>query len=150
MSTTGKLVPVLPSGKWWEDIKKLDHDHFPRPWKDGDWESINFSQHRLWAWQNENTLVGMALFQALHGDETAHLLKILIRPEYRGSEEASQFWTEIIQGLRALHYKSIYLEVEESNHRAKGFYQKQGFRHLRLVKSYYSDGTNALVMQLTL
>ncbi len=132
-----------------KDVQELDQKYFPRPWKEADWQSLDMSQHRLWALE-ENEIIGFALFATPTGDETAHLLKVLIIPEKRGSGLAAQFWKSLCEELQKSGFRTVYLEVEKSNERARAFYQKLGFQLLREVKSYYSDGEAALMMQLTL
>lgn len=132
-----------------KDIPALDLKYFPRPWKESDWNALDMSQHRLWAME-EGELVGFALFATPSTDETAHLLKVLIIPEKRGSGVATQFWKSICGELQKSGFRTVYLEVEKSNERARAFYRKLGFQVLREVKSYYSDGEVGIMMQLTL
>ncbi len=150
MNTTGKFLNLSHEHALWKDVIEMDQAHFPRPWKDDDWNSVDFSRHHLWAFQDENRLVGYALFVTNPGDETAHLLKILVHPESRGGPQTAIFWNEIAKSLRNLRFQQVYLEVEESNGRARAFYAKLGFQVLRRVKSYYSDGESGVMMQLTL
>ena len=136
MNTTGKFLALREDNDLWKQVLILDQLHFPRPWRDSDWSSLDFSRHHLWAYQDENRLVGYALFATNPGDETAHLLKILVIPELRGGKIASLFWKQIKESLHSLQFRYVYLEVEESNLRALGFYTKLGFQLLRRVKSY--------------
>ncbi len=150
MNTTGRLEVVQKNDENWSSILAMDKTLFPRPWKAEEWHSLDLNHHLLYAWILENKLAGFALFSAPQGDETAHLLKILVETSFRGSGEAVLFWENIRQKLRGARFSSVYLEVEESNSRAQSFYRKQGFSLLRRVKSYYSDGADAVMMQLTL
>jgi ribosomal protein S18 acetylase RimI-like enzyme len=150
MNTTGKILTLAKDHALWKLVLSMDQAYFPRPWRESEWNSIDFSRHKLWAWQDENRLVGYALFATNSGDETAHLLKILILPELRGGLHGRNFWKEITQNLKNIPFQQVYLEVEESNERARGFYSKLGFQVLHRVKSYYSDGQAAVMMQLTL
>ncbi|MES2529281.1 MAG: GNAT family N-acetyltransferase [Bdellovibrionota bacterium] len=150
MNTTGKFLAVTKGDALWSQVLILDETYFPRAWKEAEWNSVEFSRHKLWAYTHENRLVGYALFATVPGDETAHLLKILVHPEARGTQTAGLFWKEISQSLQNHHFKNVYLEVEESNERARRFYARLGFVVLRRVKSYYSDGESGVMMQLTL
>jgi [ribosomal protein S18]-alanine N-acetyltransferase len=141
MSITGKVT---------EEVIRLDQDFFPQPWTKDQWLSTNMDQHLLFQWKKENDLVGYALFQFLAGDDTAHLLKILMLPKHRGQGESEKFWTEIVNYLNVSGVQNIYLEVESGNAPAIGFYQKMGFKLLRKNKAYYSNGEDALIMALTL
>lgn len=150
MNTTGKFISINKDHVLWSEVLLLDASYFTRPWKESDWNTLDFSRHQLWIFRDENRLVGYALFATNSGDETAHLLKILLIPEMRGGPIAGLFWKEIAESLRNLRFKLVYLEVEESNERARKFYEKRGFQVLRRVKSYYSDGEGGVMMQLTL
>ena len=142
MNITGRNEPG-------NDIPELDQKYFPRPWRVADWNTLDMAQHQLWTLE-EGDLVGFALFATPAGDETAHLLKILLVPEKRGGGTALKFWEMIREELQNSGFRSVYLEVEKSNQRARAFYEKLGFQLLREVKSYYSDGEAGLMMQLTL
>ncbi len=149
MNTTGKIHQLTSRTTFWEEIIELDQIFFPRPWKKSDWETLNLSQHGLWVIEKENRAIGFALFGTPQ-DETAHLLKILIIPEERSPGTALGFWKHISKNLHSLGYSKVYLEVEESNERARAFYVKLGFQLLRRVKSYYSGGETGIMMQLTI
>lgn len=150
MNTTGKGSLLGPQDLAWPDILELDRKFFPRPWSTKDWESLDFSHHHVLAWKFSEQTVGYALFSFLPGDDTAHLLKICLDPGQRGRGIAQEFWSEMAQWLRKEKIEKVFLEVEEPNLTAIGFYQKVGFRELRKVKGYYSDGVNGLMMLLTL
>jgi len=146
MNTTGKFAL-----KWiTPEVIELDQRHFSRPWTNKQWEELSQNHHTLCLWNYSECLAGFALFHFLPGDETAHLLKICLAPELRGQGDASDFWGHILLLLNSKGILQIYLEVEEANHRAQNFYSKVGFKVLRTVKSYYSDGANAQMMLLIL
>lgn len=144
MNTTGKFHLLGP--KDLDQIIEWDETYFPMPWSAKQWREMNLEHHLLMSWEE----MGFALFGFMEGDDTAHLLKILIKPELRGKGPALNFWKEILNFLTSKKVKNIYLEVEASNERAIGFYQKLGFLTLRRVKGYYSNGSDALMMNLTL
>lgn len=143
MNTTGKEYSVT------EDIIQLDQA-FPNPWTREQWYNLDFHHHLLFSLRNQSDLNGYALFQAVPGDDTAHLLKIMIEPAKRGTSTSQEFWKEILVQLRSLNFLSIYLEVEATNARAIRFYEKSGFKLLRKNKAYYSNGEDALIMMMTL
>jgi [ribosomal protein S18]-alanine N-acetyltransferase len=146
MNTTGKIFCELPSS----EVINLDKAYFPRPWKDSQWDRLDSSLNKLFTWRVDHNLLGFALFGITPGDDTVHLLKILTDPIFRGSSVAMDFWKALIYELTLIGMRSVYLEVETTNLRAIKFYQKCGFTTLRLNKSYYSDGKDALIMILTL
>lgn len=146
MNTTGNFHELL-DGSELSSLIELDQNFFPNPWTPRQWQELNFAQHLLFSWKKN---LGFALFGYLKGDDTAHLYKILIHPDQQGRGEVQDFWSCIKAELQNRGARSIYLEVEAQNERAIGFYQKVGFQTLRKVKAYYSDGSDALMMNLTL
>ena len=143
MNITGKLLPT-------ESIIGLDQHFFPNSWTRDQWSTFNPNYLRLWTLEVENDLSGFCLFSFLDGDEVAHLLKILIIPTRLGDGRAQAFLLRIIEDLRSMGLKSIYLEVEANNLRAQAFYQKMGFVTLRRILNFYSSGSDAITMELTL
>ena len=148
MNTTGKFVELSGSSDL-NDVVMMDEKYFPHPWKLSEWLELNFKHHLLYSWQGQE-LEGFALFGLVPGDDTAHLFKIQVNPALQGQGISMKFWSGIVENLRLKGVKNIYLEVESSNERAIGFYKKVGFTCLRRVKSYYSNGSDGLMLQITL
>lgn len=132
------------------ELIKLDQTFFPTPWTTKQWEELNLSTHTILGWRKEGRLTGFALLWTMEGDDTAHLLKILLLNDSRGTGESTFFWSAIVDTLKTKGFGSVYLEVEAQNLRAKAFYEKVGFKVLRKIKAYYSSGEDALTMSLTL
>lgn len=149
MSTTGNFFELGPSDDKFPRVVELDARQFPRPWSRNDWQDLNWSHHVLLG-MGENELEGFALFGLVPGDDTAHLLKVCLKRDLRGTGKAEAFWHNCLGHLGPKAIKSVYLEVEASNKRAIGFYQKLGFLTLRVIKAYYSDGEDALTMLVML
>lgn len=150
MSITGRLLSLTPGDEHWGEVLEMDQHYFPRPWSRPQWEDMDFSQNALLVWEEGERPMGFALFFHLPLDPTAHLLKILMDPKERGQGKTVLFWRELSAVLKERGAKDVYLEVEEGNGRAIAYYQKIGFTKLRELKSYYSDGSNAVSMSLTL
>jgi ribosomal-protein-alanine N-acetyltransferase len=146
MNITGRLTLEKVSN----EIINLDQTFFPTPWTIKEWEELHPDSHSLYGWKIQDRLAGFALFWTLEGDGAAHLLKILLLENDRGKNNSLEFWSALESSLKARGFSSVYLEVEVKNLRAQGFYQKVGFRLLRRIKGYYSNGDDALTMSLTL
>lgn len=149
MNITGNLFKSWKGDEAWEKVISWDLEYFSKPWKRESWESLHEEHHQLFIYKNNHEPVAFALFKLVKGDDTAHLLKIFILPDFRGGALSLNFWQSLTE-----YYKNrcekIYLEVESDNVRAVRFYQKHGFQHLRTIKAYYSNGSDALIMILTL
>ena len=150
MNTTGNFFQLSLSDSFFNNVYLLDKAEFPKPWSLEGWKGLNWKHHLLFGWKAQEVLNGFALFCILEGDDAAHLLKICIASEFRGSGSAQGLWNFSLQELQARAAKSIYLEVETNNMSAIKFYQKIGFTTLRRIQGYYSDGGDALTMQLTI
>ena len=149
MNTTGNFSRLNPAHSDFPKVLDLDQTQFPRPWSAKDWQELNWDHHFLFGWQLENQLVGFALFSFIPGDDSAHLLKVCVQTNLRGSGTAQAFWVSCQDYLKTAGIASFYLEVEAHNQRAIGFYNKLGFQTLRKNKGYYSDGSDAVIMQMT-
>lgn len=130
-------------------IQEVDKDFFPWPWSSKSWSEINFENHSLYLIEKNNKHLGFALFQSLNGDDSCHLLKILILPVFRGLGYGSQLLKECLQKENSLGKKSCYLEVERGNSGAIGLYERLGFKKVREVEGFYKNGNDALCYLLS-
>jgi len=147
MNTTGKLICENLDSL---EVQALDEAYFPHPWSVNQWRELNPAHHLLYSWKMEGNVIAYALFGLLPGDDTAHLYKILVLPDYRSTGKALDFWSSMADKLREHLVSRVFLEVEASNISAVRFYEKVGFRTLKKTKAYYSNGEDALMMDLTL
>ena len=150
MNSIGKLLRVDSQEVIIEKVKEIDQKHFPNPWSYSEWMTLNWGHHYLYIFTLEDEILGFALFSIVTGDNVAHLLKICLCPPYRGTEISKGFWISLLNELKQLGMSSVYLEVESTNLRAIKFYKKNNFEQLRVIKSFYSNGGDALTMNLTL
>jgi len=139
------LNPIL-SSPLLAQVISLDHNFMSFPWGEKQWKSINEDAHLLFI-AGENPVLGFALYQLSPAEELAHLLKIVVAPTEQG-KITQDFFAAQKNSLKSRGYSRIYLEVAENNKRAQGFYSKCGFVVLQRVKSYYTDGSAALKMEL--
>lgn len=150
MNTTGSLRHLSPSSEDFNAVIEMDRLQFPKPWTTKDWQDLDWNHHVLLAWKDSSRLMGFSLWTRVPLDDTAHLLKICVNESLRGSNVAREFWLKSVYDLKAQKVGRLYLEVEALNFRAIGFYQKCGFQSLRVIKGYYSDGGDALTMDMTI
>ena len=148
MNTTGNFWVLNLQDSDLKEVLELDLKQFPKPWHENDWLQLNQEHHLLYGWKIFDLIKGFALFARIPGDDTAHLLKICVDSDLKGSGEVQIFWNCCLENLKKVQVKSIYLEVESSNLRAITFYQKCGFITLRSIKGYYSNGGDALTMHM--
>jgi ribosomal-protein-alanine N-acetyltransferase len=83
---------------------------------------------------------------AIIEDSSAHILSIAVRREYRKKKVGLNLVTELIRKLKKAYVLSIKLEVRSTNIAAINLYKKIGFQSFEVIKNYYSDGEDAVVM----
>lgn len=150
MNTTGKLTLVKPGESLWPQVIDIDTTHFARSWNYEQWMHLDMTHHYLYVWSEVDLAQGFALFNHLPGDNATHLLKICLLPQKRGSGLAQKMWSLMSAQFKEQGLNQVFLEVEEGNYRAIQFYNKLGFKVLRTIKGYYSDGANGISMLLML
>jgi ribosomal-protein-alanine N-acetyltransferase len=96
----------------------------------------------------------LGYFVAMAGVDEMHLLNLTVTParQHRGH---ARFMLEALIGLcRARHALQLWLEVRESNARARTIYLQRGFVHVGVRKGYYpaarGQREDAIVMSLQL
>lgn len=130
-----------------EEIKimaSLDMDYFPTPWKVDSWlEMENLDNYLL---IHDVNFKSFALFYLSVAENLAHLLKILVHPDFRNDGNAVTMLKMAEESLRAVNFEKIYLEVEVSNLSAISLYKKYGFEEAGLLKNFYGAKRNAMSM----
>lgn len=127
-------------------VVELDQKYLHASWTRSGWEVLADSM-LLYVWHAPGP-VGFALYQLSPEENLAHLLKIVVAPLARGAGTEA-FWRAQLEDLTKQNINRIYLEVAANNAAAIRFYEKSGFQMLRRVRSYYSDGSDAISMELS-
>tara|TARA_Y100000768_G_C23925387_1_gene657254 strand:- start:978 stop:1373 length:396 start_codon:yes stop_codon:yes gene_type:complete len=131
----------------------MDSDYLAYPWNEQLWNDVftnEDSRYFLCSVIEKEELLGFSLFEINKWSQQAHLLKIVICPEARGSGIASKLFLFCRDRIKESGMEEIYLEVDASNKRAVSFYKKNHFTVLCVKKSFYSDGADAQAMLLSL
>lgn len=80
----------------------------------------------------------------------ADVQTIAVVPEFEGRGIGSAILTELIEEARRRGAAEVLLEVRADNPRAQALYVRFGFEQIHVRRRYYRDGTDALIMRLTL
>ncbi len=124
------------------EIEKLC---FSDPWSYEMIENGLKSSLDTWLVLWEEGPAGYCVFRAV-ADE-CELLRIAVRPEYRGRGLSKKLMDQMVFYSRQNDVKSIFLEVRESNERAKNLYKSYGFTEEGVRKHYYLNPCeNAVLM----
>jgi ribosomal-protein-alanine N-acetyltransferase len=74
----------------------------------------------------------------------AELVSVAVDPVFLGRGVASALMGATLRRLGRRKIARLVLMVKVTNQRARGFYQKHGFRQVRRVRGYYEDGADGL------
>jgi len=78
-----------------------------------------------------------------------HIVSVAILPAYRRQGLATKLIEESTKALAAeYNAKEVILEVRITNQPAIKLYEKLGFRRIRILNAYYSNGENAQLMAI--
>ena len=104
----------------------------------------NKTDKRLWIYEVDNDVVGF-IIDMRHKNEIS-LLNIAIHKYLQGMGHGLKMLKKYIKNLPGKC--SIYLEVNKNNIKALNMYAKLNFEKVSIRKSYYTDGSDAINMQL--
>ena len=104
----------------------------------------NKTDKRLWIYEVDNDVVGF-IIDMRHKNEIS-LLNIAIHKYLQGMGHGLKMLKKYIKSLPGKC--SIYLEVNKNNIKALNMYAKLNFEKVSIRKSYYTDGSDAINMQL--
>src|SRR5258707_15459077 len=94
-------------------------------------------------------VVGFMIYE-LHKAKL-HILNFAVHPSCRRYRIGSQMVAKLISKLSSHRRTRITLEVRETNLAAQLFFRAQGFRAMRVLRTYYEDsGEDAFLMQYRL
>jgi [ribosomal protein S18]-alanine N-acetyltransferase len=94
------------------------------------------------------TIVGYAGLMCV--PPVADIQTIGVLPEFEGRGIARAMMVELIGEARRRGALDMLLEVSSTNPRAQDLYRRFGFEHIHTRRRYYRDGSDGLVMRLTL
>ncbi len=128
-------------------VTALEAETFTMPWSDATFRGLMRRKDvdALVAVENDDTLVGYAVAWGVL--DQGELANLCVRPEQFGSGLAARMLEEVLERLAARGVSQCFLEVRESNARARRFYERHGFREVGRRKRYYTDpDEDALVL----
>ncbi len=95
----------------------------------------------------------LGYFVAMTGVDELHLLNVTVAPEWQGRGHGSALLEAVVRHGRERGLATLWLEVRQSNHRARALYARRGFAEVGLRRGYYPAAggrEDAVVMRLAL
>jgi ribosomal-protein-alanine N-acetyltransferase len=76
-------------------------------------------------------------FVAMKGVDELHLLNLTVAPAHQSQGHGRRMLDELVMLAHAERSPRVWLEVRESNVRARELYLRYGFRHIGVRRGYY-------------
>ncbi len=92
-------------------------------------------------------------FVAMTGVDELHLLNVTVAPGWQGQGHGQALMTAVRQHAQQQGLPTVWLEVRESNQRARALYRRLGYVEVGLRRAYYPAAVrreDAVVMTLAL
>jgi len=136
---------------WLDAVVAIENSAYPFPWTRG-----NFIDSLAAGYLAELLVDGgnepIGYYVAMAGVEEMHLLNITVAPVHQGRGYSRCLLDRLVRQSRAHGAHMLWLEVRESNARARGIYERYGFTQVGARRGYYpaAGGTreDAVVMSL--
>ncbi len=75
-----------------------------------------------------------------------HIVSLAVMPDHRRKGIGQALVVKAMEGMRLYNAKHCFLEVRVTNMPAINLYKKLGFKIIRTIHGYYSDGEDAYLM----
>lgn len=139
--------PDQISGDFFLQLAQLDNQDFPNPWSLEGWKSFaSMHSFLLVLLKIDLNLAGFILFEVQDADSFAHLLKIVVKNEFRGQKLGNELLNKSMLILEKKKIQKKFLEVEDTNLSAINLYEKFGFKSIHLNKNFYGPLRHASIM----
>jgi ribosomal-protein-alanine N-acetyltransferase len=132
------------------EVLQAEQESFEYPWTEEDFLRCLRQRNCIGmvAEQGEK-VVGFMIYE-LHKAKL-HVLNFAVAPAHRRTGVGAQMVAKLVGKLSSHRRTRITLEVRETNLVAQLFFRSQGFKAVRVLRSYYEDsGEDAFLMQYRL
>ena len=100
--------------------------------------------HNIYIYHQDEKIIGFCMIEDTI-DESS-LVLIYVDEEYRNNHIATRLINHCFSHLKN-NIKRVILEVSVNNDAAIALYKKMGFNCINTRKKYYSDGSDAMIME---
>ena len=136
-----------------KSLVKLDLDVMRHPWTEGAWvDAYKRGSFLLLSACFEETLYGVILGRWDPFNNVFDLDKIMVNQIYQEEGVGQALLSELPEfilkeGKNIKKEFEIFLEVDSANQKALEFYKKNGFILVRLVRKFYSNGSDGKILK---
>ena len=132
------------------EVLAIEHASFEFPWCEEEFLRVLRQRNCIgMVAEHGERIVGFMIYE-LHKNKL-HILNFAVAPSCRRFGVGSQMVAKLISKLSSHRRTRITLEVRETNLDAQLFFRQQGFKALRVLRSFYEDsGEDAYLLQYRL
>ena len=123
-------------------IYRVERASFPDPWPLLAFLPYVLEREALAFVAEESGILGFIL--AFWEGEEVHIHDLAVAPEHRRKGVATALLRALLEAIPSA--RRVKLEVRASNQAARAFYEKHGFREIRVLPNYYADGEDGILM----
>lgn len=121
-----------------DPIMSIEQQIYPNPWSAQVMQDCIQAGYQCIKGQTSQYPDEVACYALMMiGYQESNLLNIGVNPKFQRQSIASQMMHRLLLISRINQAKYMWLEVRESNHAARGLYQKLNFETVGLRKNYY-------------
>ena len=133
-----------------KQIMEIEVQSYPEPWKKTHFlDEMQKSYARILVLTDDDTdmiVIGYIVYWVQSSGIS--LLNVTVDPKWRGFAFGMKLMQAMIKEAVHEDIPRIILEVRESNAHAISLYQQIGFKETHQRKKFYSNGENAIVMEI--
>lgn len=132
-------------------VVAIERESFGDPWNEDDFVAAVDAAHAIFliASGADGVVAGYAM--ALFVADEAEIVNIAVTGAARGKGFGGALLDAALARLRARGVETVFLEVRDSNERARALYESRGFAGLSRRKMYYRNPVeDALVLRLAM
>jgi ribosomal-protein-alanine N-acetyltransferase len=135
------------------EVLSIETAVFPFPWEHASFVSCVANDYECWVMNDQSDAV-VGYFIVMKVVDEAHLLTFAIRGDAQGQGLGRILLEKVIAVARGIGMDSVFLEVRDTNQRARDLYSHLNFIEIGRRKNYYPAGGNtredAIMMRLPL
>ena len=132
-------------------VQRIEALAYAFPWTRGNFIDSLAAGYLAELLEGEDGIVGY--YVAMAGVDELHLLNITVAPAWQGRGLGNELLDAVQAQARRRGLASLFLEVRQSNVRARALYERRGFLQVGLRRGYYpapQGREDAVVMSLAL
>ena len=137
---------------WLDAVAAVEKTAYTHPWSRGNFSDSLRTGYRGQVLVHGGQLIGY--YVLMKGLDEAHLLNITVAPAHQGQGHAQRMLQDLVLWSVLQGAQWLWLEVRQSNERARRMYERYGFKEVGVRRNYYPlapfKREDAVVMSLPL